>query len=73
MARGELAPCQVVIIKPRLWVTRPGTYKLDGWTLQTEIVLQLSDKSDKNVRRSYLQRPLPTDDACIMVYDSRTS
>jgi len=74
MAHGELGPCQVVIVKPRLWVTRAGTYNLRGWTLQTEIVLHVSDGSDKKARRrSYLQRPLPTDDTCIMVYDSRTT
>lgn len=72
--RGELAPCQAVSIKPSLWVTRPGTYNLESWSLETEISLQHSDGSSLRTRKKkYLQGPSATYNACIVVYDSRTT
>lgn len=72
--RGELAPCQVVNVKPHLWVTRPGTYSLCGWSLDTEISIPLSDGSGQRTqKRNYTQRPFSIDDAGIVVYDSRTA
>jgi hypothetical protein len=73
MFRGELGPCQVASVKPQLWVTRPGSYSLGGWSLETEISVQLSGGSGQRTRkRKYLQRPLPSDNVCIVVYDSPT-
>jgi len=68
--RGELGPCQVASVKPHLWVTRPGTYSLGGWSLETNISLQFSGQRTR--KRNYLQSPSPSDNACIVVYDSRT-
>ena len=35
--KGTLAPLQCVSIEAKLWVTRPGTYALDTWTLDAEV------------------------------------
>jgi hypothetical protein len=57
--RGELGPCQSASVKPRLWVTRPGTYSLGEWSLETEISLQLSDGPGQRTRkRKYLQKAI---------------
>ncbi|KAF8078759.1 ER-golgi trafficking TRAPP I complex 85 kDa subunit-domain-containing protein [Lyophyllum atratum] len=36
--RGTLDPLQTTTIQPDLWITRPGTYGLSGWSLETEVL-----------------------------------
>lgn len=71
--RGEIAPLQVVTVHPKLWVSRPGTYSLGGWSLETKISTEQANSSTQNSRiRRYLQEHSPEDKACVVICESRT-
>jgi len=53
--RGTIPPSGSVTINPKLWITRPGTYSLDGWRLDTEVYEQTKD-ADSNTNPSLAQR-----------------
>ncbi|KAF8898889.1 ER-golgi trafficking TRAPP I complex 85 kDa subunit-domain-containing protein [Infundibulicybe gibba] len=70
--RGTLDPCQITTVLPKLWITRPGSYGLSGWRLETEVCDPASSQMGKSpIRQRYLQEPKPRARACITVCDVR--
>lgn len=70
MFRGTLQPLELVTVRPRVWVTRPGRYGLGGWQMETE-VLEISTIEDDVIRHRYVQEPPPG--SCFTVSDVRIS
>ncbi|KAF9270075.1 hypothetical protein L218DRAFT_848836 [Marasmius fiardii PR-910] len=52
--RGILEPYQDVSIQVRLWISRPGSYILGGWRLETEVL----EEESTHVRHRYVQESL---------------
>ncbi|KAL0579376.1 hypothetical protein V5O48_002652 [Marasmius crinis-equi] len=52
--RGTLAPHEDTSVQARLWITRPGSYVLGGWRLETEV---LEDGQPTAIRHRYAQEP----------------
>ncbi|KAH9486608.1 hypothetical protein JR316_0000673 [Psilocybe cubensis] len=68
--RGTIAPSEIVTIYPKLWVTKPGAYSLNGWSLETEI--NGSDPNSNTRKRAYLLEPSKKDEEqCVIISDSR--
>ena len=46
-----LAPLERVTIDAKLWISRPGVYALDGWTVETEVgeVLDASSSTSESL------------------------
>ncbi|KAK1228620.1 hypothetical protein PQX77_008273 [Marasmius sp. AFHP31] len=65
--RGVLAPLQNTSIEARLWITRPGSYALGGWRLETEV---LEDGEPLVVRHRYIQEPSPEQDLTRIIVSS---
>ncbi|XP_006454644.1 hypothetical protein AGABI2DRAFT_182617 [Agaricus bisporus var. bisporus H97] len=69
---GSIPPSGSVTLHPKLWITRPGAYSLEGWKLDTEVYENLgvdsghdlrlresSFKTKRKVRHRYtLERPV---------------
>ncbi|RDB28485.1 Transport protein particle subunit trs85-1 [Hypsizygus marmoreus] len=68
--RGGLHASQSTTIRANLWITRPGTYGLRGWSLETE-VLEISPSADGvhgvRVRHRYRQGPSSDDRSYLVV------
>lgn len=71
--RGTIPPSGTVIVEPKLWVTRPGTYGLGGWTLETEISIPSLENEGSGRIQRYLQEPSTQQEGfCVVVCNSRT-
>jgi len=69
--RGKIAPLQVVTVRSNMWVSKPGTYSLGGWTLETEIPIEQAEGSKQSTRnRIYLQESSPEDKICVVICES---
>jgi len=72
--RGAIPPLQSVVVKPKVWFTRPGSYELGGWTLEAEIdTADVADPTKSTRKRRYLQKPQLSESMCLIVCDARTS
>ncbi|TFK36848.1 ER-golgi trafficking TRAPP I complex 85 kDa subunit-domain-containing protein [Crucibulum laeve] len=71
--RGSIPPSESIAIESKLWITRPGTYTLGEWLLETEVEDDSRIASVPPKRRRYLQESRPTDNASIIVCDPRIS
>jgi len=73
--RGTLDPSQATAIQPDLWITRPGTYDLGGWSLETEVLETSSSTSERDgrVRHRYKQGSSTEDKSSLVVCDIRSS
>ncbi|GBE78241.1 hypothetical protein SCP_0111240 [Sparassis crispa] len=59
--RSTLAPSASHIFQVKLWVTRPGSYALDGWTVETDVGERANAGTSTGVwrtRHRYVQGPL---------------
>ncbi|KAG6819496.1 hypothetical protein H0H93_011310 [Arthromyces matolae] len=70
--RGILEPSKSTVVEPKLWITRPGTYGLGHWSLDTEVLENESDISNETldhdrVRHRYRQTSLPADGSSFTV------
>ncbi|KAF9455059.1 hypothetical protein P691DRAFT_800071 [Macrolepiota fuliginosa MF-IS2] len=75
--RGLIPSSGSVTLHPKLWITRPGTYSLDGWKLDTEVLensdnpeptsVSQSARSSRKIRHRYtLERPV-SNRTCLVV------
>jgi len=72
--RGVIPPLQSVVVQPKVWFTRAGSYELGGWTLETEIeTTNVADPTKSTRKRRYLQKPQLSESMCLIVCDARTS
>ncbi|KAF9475629.1 hypothetical protein BDN70DRAFT_883515 [Pholiota conissans] len=72
--RGTIPPSGTVTVQPRLWITRPGTYSLGGWTLETAICIPPSQDVQSSRARHYLQEPSTEQErVCAVVHNFQTS
>ncbi|GLB36017.1 putative ER-Golgi trafficking TRAPP I complex 85 kDa subunit [Lyophyllum shimeji] len=69
--RGILGPAQTTIVRPELWITRPGTYGLGGWSLETYVLERssLANGVEARVRRRYQQESPLEDRSSLVVCD----
>ncbi|KAG5647603.1 hypothetical protein DXG03_008956 [Asterophora parasitica] len=72
--RGTLDPSRTITLRPELWITRPGTYGLGGWTLETEVLETSSspDEIEGRIRHRYKQESRPDDRSSLVVYDAQS-
>jgi len=70
--RGTLKPMQILSLNPTVWITRPGTYALVGWLLETEVG-ETFDTSGWQTRLRYVQGPPVGDRASVTVIDIASS
>ncbi|KXN83896.1 hypothetical protein AN958_00976 [Leucoagaricus sp. SymC.cos] len=79
--RGTIPPSSSVTLHPKLWITRAGTYSLDGWRLDTEVYEQPSETSGSKltpptsgtsrlIRHRYTQERPVSDRLCLVVQDA---
>jgi trafficking protein particle complex subunit 8 len=73
--RGVIPSLQSVVVQPKVWFTRAGSYELGGWTLETEIIntVDVADPTKSTRKRRYLQKPQLSDAMCLIICDARTS
>lgn len=73
--RGTLLPSQMVTVRPKLWITRPGTYSLSGWRVETEVEEGTSSTAPGvwQTRQRYSQSPPEGNLSCVTVYDIQNS
>lgn len=72
--RGVIPPLQSVVVQPKVWFTRAGSYELGGWTLETEInTANVADPTKSTRKRRYLQKPQLSESMCLIICDARTS
>lgn len=64
--RGALEPMQSITLLPTVWITRPGTYSLAGWRLETEVG-EVNDGGAWRTRQRFVQGPPAGDSSCISV------
>ncbi|PPQ67072.1 hypothetical protein CVT25_005673 [Psilocybe cyanescens] len=69
--RGTIAPSEFTTVHPKLWVTKPGAYSLNGWVLETEISVPVADANEETKKRRYLLEPPMNEEACVVIRDSR--
>jgi len=62
---------QVLSLNPKVWITRPGTYALGGWLLETEVG-ETADRGVWQTRLRYLQGPPVGDWACVTIADAKS-
>lgn len=67
--RGLLAPLQTTSVLAQLCATRPGTYVLSGWRLETEVGEPDTEGGLWQVRHHYEQRAVTDDSSSIVVSD----
>jgi trafficking protein particle complex subunit 8 len=72
--RGTLRPLEGVTLQPMVWISRPGTYALGGWVLETEVgevpsVPQDDSGASWRSRHRYLQRSPLGDIPCVIICD----
>ncbi|EMD42167.1 hypothetical protein CERSUDRAFT_90771 [Gelatoporia subvermispora B] len=82
--RTVLAPSESATLRAKLWITRPGCYALDCWTVETEVgerspslsassgTIQVPETSPYGWRSRglrYIQSPSAGDRACLTVTD----
>lgn len=71
--RGTISPSELVTVQPHLWITRPGSYSLSGWSLETEISIP-SRNGDSNGRtKRYLQKPSAENIISVLVCNTQRS
>ncbi|KAG7099059.1 hypothetical protein E1B28_000934 [Marasmius oreades] len=51
--RGIIKPYQDTSVEVKLWISRPGSYVLGGWRLETEVL----EDEGAHVRHRYVQEP----------------
>ena len=72
--RGVIPPLQSIVIQPKAWITRAGSYEMGGWSLETEInTVDIADPTKNTKKRRYLQGPRLSEGVCLIVCDARTS
>ncbi|KAI0800868.1 ER-golgi trafficking TRAPP I complex 85 kDa subunit-domain-containing protein [Fomes fomentarius] len=72
--RHIIPPSQSVIAHAKLWVTRPGCFALDSWTLETEVGEPTSENATETPRWKsrhlrYVQSPGAGERPCVTVMD----
>ncbi|RPD64974.1 hypothetical protein L227DRAFT_571426 [Lentinus tigrinus ALCF2SS1-6] len=76
--RHTITPSQSVTAQAKLWVTRPGCFALDSWTVETDVGEPASEVSSSSASprgswRSrhlrYVQNPQAGDRSCVTVVD----
>ncbi|KAG2075048.1 hypothetical protein BDR04DRAFT_1006461 [Suillus decipiens] len=67
--RGLLGPSQTTSVLAQLCATRPGTYALSGWQLETEVGEPNTEGGSWQVRHRYEQRATTDDSSSIVVSD----
>ncbi|OJA16247.1 hypothetical protein AZE42_00079 [Rhizopogon vesiculosus] len=67
--RGLLQPLQSTSVQAQMCVTRPGTYALSGWRLETEVGEPDMEDGSWQVRHRYEQRAPADDKSSIVVSD----
>ena len=67
--RGLLQPLQATSVQAHMCVTRPGTYALSGWRLETEVGEPGMEDGSWRVRHRYEQRAPADDKSSIVVSD----
>lgn len=53
--RGLLEPSQATQLQAKVWVSQPGTYSLDGWSLESEV--GITSKDGWQAGHKYMQGP----------------
>jgi len=72
--RGVIPPSEWVIVQPKVWFTRAGSYELGGWNLETEIhTADVADPTKSMKKRRYLHEPQLSESMCLIVCDAQTS
>ncbi|KAF8349763.1 ER-golgi trafficking TRAPP I complex 85 kDa subunit-domain-containing protein [Amanita rubescens] len=69
--RGSLEPSQSTTIKPKVCITQPGVYAIDGWNLTTEVFR--SSDSGKIPFRRYNRQPSPEETTRLTICDIQTA
>ncbi|KAL4266576.1 ER-golgi trafficking TRAPP I complex 85 kDa subunit-domain-containing protein [Pleurotus pulmonarius] len=69
--RGTLQPTEQCSVQARVRVSRPGTYSLGGWRLETEVLELDNSDTPPRVRHQYLQECPATYGPCMTVSDTR--
>lgn len=69
--RGTLEPRQSTIVRPKLWLTQPGTYSIDSWTLSAEMLT--TSKLDTSSPRHYTRQSSPTEMAQLIISDIQST
>lgn len=67
--RDSIPPCQTVTIRPKVWISQPGTYSLDGWILETEVPSPVNHQARQ---QRYRQEAPSREGSCLIIHDSRT-
>lgn len=67
--RGILKPTEEISLVPKIWVTRPGTYAIRGWTLEVEVG-EVDVGDSWRTRQRYVQGPSAHDHACVTVIEA---
>lgn len=67
--RGLLGPLQTTSVVAQLFATRPGTYALSGWRLETEVGEPNMEGGSWQVRHRYEQRATTDDSSSVVVSD----
>jgi hypothetical protein len=67
--RDSIPPCQTVTIRPKVWISQPGTYSLNGWILETEVSWPVSNQARQ---QRYRQEPPSREGSYLIIHDSRT-
>ncbi|KAG5652297.1 hypothetical protein H0H81_005519 [Sphagnurus paluster] len=70
--RGTIDASKTTTIEPELWITRPGTYGLVGWSLETEVLETSLDEIEKVLHR-YKQVWSQEDKSSIVVCNAQPS
>ena len=72
--RHTLAPSQIVTVHAKLWATRPGSFALDSWTVESEVGEPALEGSSQASWRSrhlrYVQSPRAGDRPSVTVVDT---
>ncbi|TFK91662.1 hypothetical protein K466DRAFT_482283 [Polyporus arcularius HHB13444] len=77
MHRHVIPPSQSVTAQAKLWITRPGCFALDSWTVETDVGEPAPEDSQSNLSRGgwrsrhlrYVQSPRAGDRPCVTVVD----
>ncbi|KAA1467917.1 hypothetical protein DENSPDRAFT_856966 [Dentipellis sp. KUC8613] len=68
--RGVLRPQQHATVQPTLHASRPDTYALGGWRLETDVYDPSPPSGPgSRTRRRYVQGPASEDQSCVTVVD----
>jgi len=68
--RGTIRPTEVATLKPTVLISRPGSYSLAGWCVETEVGEDITgDNTGWRTRHRYVQTSTAGDLSCITVCD----